>query len=232
MPVGNGKSNQMIQPDLMLEPAPSTRKASREARRVQLIEATIETIAVRGFARTTLTDVAKQAGLSHGLVNFHFETKEKLLGETLRHLYEEYAQNWHQALAKAAPDAASQLDAMLRADFNDTIGSPQRLAAWCAFWGETQSRPLYQQLCAVDDELYNQTVVRLCANLITEGGYDLDARRVARVLRVTSDGIWLELMTMVVPYSMSEARCTLFTCAAALFPRHFTDQGLIAGPGQ
>ena len=80
MPVGNGKSNQMIQPDLMLEPAPSTRKASREARRVQLIEATIETIAVRGFARTTLTDVAQQAGLSHGLVNFHFETKEKLLG--------------------------------------------------------------------------------------------------------------------------------------------------------
>lgn len=217
----------MIQPDLTLEPAQPPRKASREARRVQLIEATIETIAQRGFARTTLTDVARQAGLSHGLVNFHFETKEKLLGETLRHLYEEYAQNWQKALADAPKDAASQLDALLQADFNDTIGSPQRLAAWCAFWGETQSRPLYQQLCAPDDEVYNETVVRLCANLITEGGYELDARRVARVLRVTSDGIWLELMTLAAPYSMTEARATLYTCAAAFFPKHFTVLGLI-----
>ena len=220
----------MIQPELIAESAPPPRKASREARRAQLIEATIETIAQRGFARTTLTDVAKQAGLSHGLVNFHFETKEKLLGETLRHLYEEYAQNWQQALAQAPNDAASQLGAMLQADFNDTIGSPQRLAAWCAFWGETQSRPLYQQLCAPDDERYNETFVNLCADLITEGRYDLDARRVARVLRVTSDGIWLELMTLAAPYSMTEARSTLYTCATAFFPRHFTALGLNTAP--
>lgn len=218
----------MIQPELIAESAPPPRKASREARRAQLIEATIATIAQRGFARTTLTDVAKQAGLSHGLVNFHFETKEKLLGETLRHLYEEYSQNWHQALADAAPDAASQLDALLRADFNDTIGSPQRLAAWCAFWGETQSRPLYQQLCAPGDVRYNDTVRRLCTNLIARGRYDLDPVRVARVLRVTSDGLWLELMTLAVPYAMAEARATLYTCAAAFFPRHFTADGLNA----
>jgi len=66
------------------------RKASREARRLQLSEATIETIGPHGYARTTLTDVARQAGLSHGLVNFHFETKQKLFGETLRYLAEEY----------------------------------------------------------------------------------------------------------------------------------------------
>jgi hypothetical protein len=36
------------------------RKLSREARKAQLIDATIEVIAVRGYARTTLTDVANQ----------------------------------------------------------------------------------------------------------------------------------------------------------------------------
>lgn len=225
----SGKNNMVIQPDLIADPAPVLRKASREARRAQLIEATIETLSQRGFARTTLTDVAKQAGLSHGLVNFHFETKEKLLGETLRHLYDEYSRNWQQALADAPKDPASQLDAMLRADFNDSVGSPQRLAAWCAFWGEAQSRPLYQQLCAPGDQRYTETVRRLCASLIAKGRYDLDPERVARVLRVASDGLWLELMSLAVPYSMAEARTTLYTCATAFFPRHFTADGLIAG---
>ena len=70
--------------------APTPRKLSREFRRQQLIDSTIETIAARGYARTTLTDVANHAGLSHGLVNFHFQSKEKLLAETLLFLAEEY----------------------------------------------------------------------------------------------------------------------------------------------
>jgi len=70
------------------------RTMSREARRGQIIEATIRTLAARGFARTTLTEVARTAGLSPGLVLFHFETKEKLLAETLGFLAEEYWQNW------------------------------------------------------------------------------------------------------------------------------------------
>ena len=67
-------AGQIIKSETEAEAAP--RKLSREARRSQLIEAMIETLATRGYARTTLTEVAKQAGLSHGLVNFHFETKK------------------------------------------------------------------------------------------------------------------------------------------------------------
>ena len=63
---------------------------SREERRKQLFEATLNTIAECGFSRTTLTEVARRAGLSHGLVLFHFETKEKLLTETLDYLSDEY----------------------------------------------------------------------------------------------------------------------------------------------
>ena len=203
------------------------RKASRETRRQQLIEATIETIAVRGYARTTLTDVATLAGLSHGLVNFHFQTKEKLLSETLRFLAAEYAENWTTALGEAAIDPASQLDALLAADFNQAICSPSRLAAWCAFWGEAQSRPLYQQECASNDETYNRHLENLCAELLRLDGNDLRAERVARVLRVTSEGVWLDMMTLRTPYSRDEARQTLYTCAAAFFPRHFQQGGLI-----
>ncbi|MCU9849151.1 TetR family transcriptional regulator C-terminal domain-containing protein [Defluviimonas sp. WL0024] len=207
---------------------PQPRKLSREARREQLIEATIETIGRQGYAKTTLTDVSRHAGLSHGLVNFHFETKEKLLAETLSYLAEEYRRNWTTALEAAGSDPARRLDAIFRADFNPTICTPSRLAAWCAFWGEAQSRPLYQEQCGSNDREYNRVLEEICRELLAETGRPGDPVRIARVLRVTTEGVWMDLMTMSAPYDKEEALCTVFTCAAAFFPEKFTSQGAVS----
>lgn len=203
------------------QPARPPRTLSREARRSQIIDATIQTLATRGFARTTLTEVARTAGLSHGLVLFHFDTKEGLLAETLAYLAEEYRQNWQAALESAGPAPADQLAALIEADFSPAICTPQRLAAWCAFWGEAQSRPLYQESCGEKDAAYNAALEGICARLITEGGYTGSPIRLARILRVTIEGSWLDLMTMEQPYSVPEALATARTCAAQMFPRHF-----------
>lgn len=217
----------MDQTTVMQPAARPPRKLSREARRQQLIDATIETIAVRGYARTTLTDVANKAGLSHGLVNFHFSTKEKLLTETLLFLAEEYRDNWTGALAAAPPEPAARIEALMRADFNPAICTAAKLAAWCAFWGEAQSRPLYQQQCGSNDAAYCRTLEGLCAELKDEGGYAYDVVRAARILRVTSEGVWLDMMTASQPYDRAEAQATVYACAAALFPRHFDGNGRI-----
>jgi TetR/AcrR family transcriptional repressor of bet genes len=203
------------------------RKASRATRRVQLVEATIEVLARQGYARTTLTEVARVAGLSHGLVNFHFASKEGLLAETLAYLAEEYRDNWTRALAAAEPRPAARLDALLRADFEPAICTPARLAAWCSFWGEAQSRPMYQQSCGDKDDAYNANLESVCAALQGEGGYPGDPIIVARVLRVTIEGVWLDMMTMAQPYSRDEALRTVHSCASAFFPRHFDHNGLI-----
>ena len=209
-------------------PQKQPRTLSREARRTQIIEATIRTMATRGFARTTLTEVARAAGLSHGLVLFHFQSKEGLLSETLAYLAEEYRQNWEAALAAAGPAPASQLNALIDADFNPAICTPDRLAAWCAFWGEAQSRPLYQESCGEKDEDYSRKLEAICALLIDEGGYPGTPARLARILRVTIEGVWLDMMTLPAPYSAEEALTTARACAALCFPRHFNDQGLIS----
>ena len=207
-------------------PTAPRRKASRELRRHQLIEATIETLARRGYAQTTMTDVANTAGVSHGLVNFHFDTKEKLLTETLLFLAEEYRVNWTTALAEAPADPASQLDALVRADYNDVVCTPSKLVAWCAYWGEAQSRPIYQEKCGANDLAYNRNLEKIIGRLIKAGGYAHRARRVARVLRATSEGIWLDLQSTKQPYSRAEALLTMFTCVAAFFPRHFDEGGI------
>jgi TetR/AcrR family transcriptional repressor of bet genes len=197
------------------------RKASREMRRQQFIEATIATLARNGFARTTLTEVAATAGLSHGLIIFHFETKESLLTETLTFLAREYRDNWTRALQAAPPHPAAQLDALIRADFLEAVCNPGRLGAWSALWGEIQSRPMYQQHGAAFDQEYADTIERLCAAIIAEGNYPFDADAVARVIRVTLEGLWFDLMTTTEPYRTDDALGSMFQLAMAFFPAHF-----------
>lgn len=206
---------------------PLPRKQPRDARRTQLIEATITTMAEQGYARTTLTQVARVAGLSHGLVNFHFQSKEKLLLETLLYLAEEYRLNWTQALSEAGPSAPEELHALLQADFNPAICTPARLSAWCSFWGEAQSRPIYQDRCGANDEEYNLRLEAIIARMNAEHGYAVNPVRVGRVLRVVIEGVWLDMMTLTAPYDRAEAVATVMTVTAAFFPRHFGVGGIL-----
>ena len=203
------------------------RKASREMRRQQFIEATIATLARNGYARTTLTDVARAAGLSHGLIIFHFDNKEKLLAETLVYLAREYRDNWMQALAAAPNRPAARLEALFRADFTPTICNAGRLGAWSALWGEIQSRPIYREHGVDFDLQYAETVRRLCADLIEEGGYPFDVEAVARVIRVSLEGLWLELMNTPEPYPVQDALDAMFQLAMAFFPKHFGKKGAL-----
>jgi AcrR family transcriptional regulator len=206
--------------DLAIAPT-AGRKASKDVRRQQLIEATIDVMARKGYAGTTMADVAKAAGLSSGIVNFHFDTKEKLLVDTLKHLAGEYRANWRAALDGAGPDAADRLKALLWADFNPEICTPRKLAAWCGFWAEAQSRPTYLEHCSSNDEEYSAIVLDLCTEIIAAGRYHHDPRHIARALDALLEGLWLDLMTMTSPYSTDEAKLTIHTCLHAFFPRHY-----------
>src|SRR3546814_786744 len=113
----------------------------KEVRRVQLIEATIDSIAKRGFAETTLAHVADGAKLSRGIVNFYFKSKEALLVETLRHLAQGYEAFGLAAVARADPSPTGQIEAMIDADVDPAIASRKKVTVWYAFWGEARWRP-------------------------------------------------------------------------------------------
>jgi AcrR family transcriptional regulator len=200
---------------------PKSRAATREFRKQQLIDSTIDSIAKRGFSETTLADVADGAGLSRGIVNFHFESKEKLLVATLQYMADEYSTHWRGALSRAGDDPADKLWALVAADFDRLICNKRKLAAWCAFWGEAKSRPTYQTLCGARDEAYNQVFVELCAALKVEGGYAFEPKALALALSATLEGLWHRLMMG----TESVTRETSFQAAtemlASVFPQHY-----------
>lgn len=200
------------------------RKASKETRRQQLIEATIDSLAKRGYSDTTLADVADGAGLSRGIVNFHFESKENLLIATLQYMSEEYGDHWNSALEKAGPSVASRLWAIVHADFDRKICTKRKLAAWCAFWGEAKSRPTYQALCGARDVKYQETVIALCADLKAEGDYDYEPEPMALSLCAMLEGLWLRLM-MGDGTTREKALEAAIAFVVVAFPKHLTLQG-------
>lgn len=202
--------------------APGKREKNKVLRRNQLIRATIRSVARRGFAETTMADVTREAGLSLGLVNLHFKSKDKLMEETLRHLSEEYESACFAAMASGGPTAADKLRALVDLDFSPRVCDRRKLSVWFAFWGETRSRPTYQQICARNDRRYEKIVTDLCQEIIEVGGYtNIDAKIVANGLSGLVNGLWLDMLMTPDDMTADNARRIAYFFLAQAFPNHF-----------
>lgn len=54
------------------------------ARRAQIVEAAIETIASAGYAGASLARIANHAGISKSVISYHFRGKAELVGEVIK----------------------------------------------------------------------------------------------------------------------------------------------------
>ncbi len=199
------------------------RTAPPEQRREQLIQATIRCVADRGLADTTIATVAREAGLSQGIVNLHFSGKDGLLTETLRYLADEYRSACQEAAAAGEQSPVAGLLAMVELDFRRTICSRDKLAVWFAFWGERRFRPTYRRICQARDRSYDDMVRLICARLCEEGGYrNVEPALVADGLSALTDGLWLDLLVRPESMSRERARRIALSYLADVFPRHFS----------
>lgn len=212
--------------------APTRRAERKEATRQQLIAATIDCIAASGFAETTLSKVSERAKVSRGLVNFHFESKDQLLIETLRHLTQEYLTFWRKAVEKPEFSPAQRLVALIQADFHPQVCNRKKIAVWYAFWGEAKSRPIYMAISAKADGAFAQMLESLCSQIVADGKYNVDPDLAARGLRSLIDGQWLELLLSPTSFDRERSKhiCRLF--AHQLFPQHIERPSAQAEPSQ
>ena len=196
-------------------------EAVKEIRRKQLIDATIRAIGRYGYASTTLTHVAGEAGLSPGIVNFYFKSKDQLLLATLEQIAEEYSAFWQQALSKGRIAPAAGLEAMIEADFHPSVCNPEKISIWYAFWAQAGSNSAYQDLVQRLETDYTTQTVELCARIITEGGYGIDARTVAVGLNAMIDGLWFDCLMEPKVFNRNDAKRVCRSYLAAVFPSHF-----------
>lgn len=94
-------------------------------RRAEVLDATEQLLAVHGFDAVRLRDVAARAGVSIGLIQHYFATREELLHETIRIANERRARIWS-SLADSHERGRDKLTALLAGSLDD----PHRCLTW------------------------------------------------------------------------------------------------------
>jgi TetR/AcrR family transcriptional regulator, cholesterol catabolism regulator len=82
------------------------RTRRREETRQKLYEAAVDLIAERGYAATTVDDIAVRAGVAKGTVYYNFSSKTELFEELLRHGIGLLTSQFREATAGLAPREA------------------------------------------------------------------------------------------------------------------------------
>ena len=192
------------------------RKQNADKRRRQVLDATYRSIVTNGLQRTTLATVAQEAGLSQGVAVFYFKSKNGLLSEALRDLYQIYQAHWQEAIAAAGADPAEQLVALVRADFDPKICNAAILSVWFAFWGEQKFTPQYGTICAEYDDERQRAIQEICNKLLPD---DPDrAANVADWVDTLTDGYWQNLHLFPASYKNIKAERSTLRALRALLP--------------
>lgn len=197
-------SRRTISPD-------SPRKKMKDKRRVQLIEANMASIAERGLTETTITHVSEAAGMSRGIINFYFDSKETMMRETLAHLLEEQTGCWQQGLEKAEKSPAREkLEAVLAALFSSKICTKKKLAVWAAFVAHAATHAPYRfQIQQANEKLH----AALAEILVQAPVVKPEA---SQQLLALIDGLWL---AQILGDSMRERKDMVALCLALCEPQ-------------
>ncbi len=119
------------------------KKASEELRREQIVQAAFRVAAREGLEQFTIRQVAAEAGLSPGLVFFHFTSKETLLLALLDWLLDALFEDWE---TPADVPPAERLLTLLQLDLQDTYSTRDEQAAahlevFFAYWALAVRHP-------------------------------------------------------------------------------------------
>ena len=85
-----------------------------DARRAQIVECAIETIAEVGYTQASIRKIADRVGIAMSAVLYHFGTKDKLVDAVIEHMYRTALAVVVPAIA-AESTAAAKLNAYIRA---------------------------------------------------------------------------------------------------------------------
>ncbi len=105
--------------------APNKRAQQATETRQRLIDAAARLFAAHGYTATTVAAIGEAAGVSRGLVNFHFTTKEKLLHAVIDELVAELEARMFPPDAASVPPMEA-LAILIDAHRRFVTGQPER----------------------------------------------------------------------------------------------------------
>ena len=197
------------------------RIANKQSSNLKLISSAIKSISEKGIKETTMSDVSQGAGLSQGIVNFHFKSKELLLIETLRFISNEYLQSFQNCLKKSGSDPCKQIIAIINNDFSKKICSRDKIALWFTFFSEVKFKPAYHQICKQRDLYYQKMTENIFRELIKLEKSKISLTNVSNGLQALVMGLWLDQLVDPDTFKRKKAKEICFNFIKSNFPKQF-----------
>jgi len=114
-----------------------SRPSNTRERRAQIVEGLRRVMARRGYDGASTAEVARTAGLTPGLVHYHFADKREILLALVEALAREADARGERALARAGAAPMARLEAWLDAFLSlETDPDPEAAACWIAIAAE------------------------------------------------------------------------------------------------
>ena len=110
------------------------KRASEEVRREQILHAAFEVASREGIGSLTVRAVAAEAELSHGLVLFHFQRKERLVYELLEWLIATRSMLSVPEDVARFPRALDRLHALLQEEMARLSHQPRHTRLFLEYW--------------------------------------------------------------------------------------------------
>lgn len=187
-------------------PEPKFRREPPEARREELVTATLACLRKYGHEGVSVRRISAEAGVSMGLINHHFPGIAGLVAAA----YDSLATTLLEASRAhaLAPDVEprGRLHAFFAASFAPDALDPDLFRTWLVFWSLV---PHSAEMRAVHDRTYGETratLESLLGKLRREPG--VPAFRVTSAaigLSALMDGLWVELSLNPASFAASEA---------------------------
>lgn len=118
------------------------RPTNTEQRRQQIVEAMITVMAQRGYEAASIARIAAAAGLTPGLVHYHFKSKQQILLALLDLLVARHGEVLDQNLSAAGARPVDRLEAFIHCHLALGASSdPDALACWVLLCGEALRQP-------------------------------------------------------------------------------------------
>jgi len=177
-----------------------------DERRKALIEATLQSLGKHGHAGLSVRKISAAAGISVGLINHHYPSKEALIGQAYETLSRSMLLNAQEAVAASGPSGREKLTAFFNSVFGERTFNAGTFRAWVVFWGLIGESPLLAEIQERNYANYRGFIETLLRQHAEECGIAIpDSRLAAISLASLMDGLWLERSINPRTFSPDEA---------------------------
>ena len=186
--------------------------------RTRILEAAVDCIVRDGLAQVRMASIARTAGVSSGLLHYHFDTKELLFAEVLTYSHAVSSELNDRAMEVAGDGPAERLSSFL----DRCLPSDEPRAHEWLLWQELALLCIRDpHLAKVGADLYEDLYVTIAD--IVRAGVDagvfrttLDPRELAETAVALTDGLGERVLANDPNLGLEQARSTIATMVGIL----------------